>query len=402
MKHPKQIRIEDYNYILPEERIAKFAKETRDQSKLMVFKKGEIFSTQFSNIVDFLEPEDMLVLNETKVIPARLHFQKPTGANIEIFCISPVGQDYQEAMIQTDAVVWNVMIGGAKKWKEGTLERRLVLNGFEIVFKADRLDSENGFQVKFSWDIPDLTFSEVLQFIGELPLPPYFEREATQEDIEKYQTVFAKNEGSVAAPTAALHFTKEVLHKIESKKVLVEMLTLHVGSGTFKPVSADTIEGHDMHAEYFEIPIQLIAKIALAKKRIIPVGTTSMRTLESAYWLGVKLIHHNGENYVPFLGQWDAYDLPKNVSVQDAFSALHHWCITYSQPRFVASTALMMAPGYEVKVANGLVTNFHLPKSTLILLVAALIGDRWKDIYEKALEEKFDFLSYGDSSILLP
>ncbi|MEZ4800492.1 MAG: S-adenosylmethionine:tRNA ribosyltransferase-isomerase [Flavobacteriales bacterium] len=401
MSHPKHIKIEDFDYHLPDERIAKYPRAVRDQAKLLYYHKGEISKTQFFKLPELLEKGDLLVVNETKVIPARIHFNKSTGALIEIFCLNPSDMDHQEAMEQRSTSTWDVLIGGAKKWKSGSLEKELTINDEQVVLIASRINSDGSFKVQFSWN-GNFSFSEILQEAGELPLPPYFERDAEENDIEKYQTVFAKNEGSVAAPTAALHFTENVFSDLKNKGVDVLHLTLHVGSGTFKPVSSETIEGHEMHAEYFEIPISILNHISDQKGRVIPVGTTSMRSLESAYWLGVKLIEEGSFSQQIHLGQWDAYSLPQNISLEASFKALMHWCQGNGKTRFIASTSMMMAPGYIPKVAKGIITNFHMPKSTLILLVASLIGVDWRKVYEYAKDNEFDFLSYGDSSLLIP
>lgn len=401
MSHPKEIRIEDFDYHLPDQRIAKYPRAVRDQAKLLHYHKGEISQTQFFNLPELLEKGDLLVVNETKVIPARIHFNKSTGALIEIFCLNPSDMDHQEAMEQKSESKWDVLIGGAKKWKSGSLEKVLSINGEQVALKATKLESGSSFKVKFSWN-GNFSFSEILQEVGELPLPPYFERDAEENDKIKYQTVFAKNEGSVAAPTAALHFTDKVFSDLKNNGVEVLHLTLHVGSGTFKPVSSETMEGHEMHAEYFEIPVEILSRISNHKGRVIPVGTTSMRSLESAYWLGVKLIEEGNFSQQIHLGQWDAYSLPQNISLEASFKAIVHWCEANGKSRFVASTSMMMAPGYSPKVAKGIITNFHMPKSTLILLVASLIGEDWKKVYEYAKDNEFDFLSYGDSSLLIP
>ena len=401
MLDPKKIEIEDYSYHLPEELIAKFPRSKREEARLMAYVHGEIAPSHFTEISNYLNENDTLVLNETKVIPARLHFQKETGAEIEIFCLSPHKMEHQQAMDQRSMVRWDALIGGAKKWKEGKLFKNITVSGKEVVLSAEKIAIDPNFVVEFQWN-SGVSFSEIMQHIGELPLPPYFERKATQEDIDRYQTVFAKNEGSVAAPTAGLHFTQDVLNDLSMKGVKHEKLTLHVGSGTFKPVSSKTIEGHDMHAEYFDVPLDVIERLKSTQGRIIPVGTTSMRTLESVYWLGVKLISNDFNLSELYLKQWDAYELPQNVTMQDSFDAILKWCGLHERKRVVGATALLMAPGYKVRVATGLVTNFHLPQSTLILLVAALIGDKWREVYQRAIEEKFHFLSYGDSSILIP
>jgi S-adenosylmethionine:tRNA ribosyltransferase-isomerase len=401
MIDPKKIEIENYSYFLPEELIAKFPRTKREEARLMAYVNGEIIPSHFTELSQYLKPNDTLVLNETKVIPARLHFQKETGAEIEVFCLSPHKMEHQQAMDQRSNVRWDALIGGAKKWKEGKLFKNVLISGQEIILSVEKIATDPSFVVEFEWN-GGVSFSEIMQHIGELPLPPYFERKATEEDLDRYQTVFAKNEGSVAAPTAGLHFTSEVLADLELKGVKNEKLTLHVGSGTFKPVSTKTIEGHDMHAEYFDVPLDVILRLKDTSGRIIPVGTTSMRTLESIYWLGVKLIETNHSLSELHLKQWDAYELPQDITIKASFEAIINWCEMTERKRVVGSTALLMAPGYKVRVTAGLVTNFHLPQSTLILLVAALIGEKWKEVYQKAVDEKFHFLSYGDSSILIP
>lgn len=400
---PRNIRIEDFDYHLPEERIAKYPREKRSDSRLMTYQKGLIQPDMFFNIGNYLNPDDLLVLNDTKVIPARLHFQKTTGAQIEIFCLQPFGMDHQEAMDQRETCTWETLIGGAKKWKEGVLTKNVTVQGKVFDLKAERIkDSENEFVVRFSWDNKAVSFSEILQEVGELPLPPYFDREAEEADYDRYQTVFATYEGSVAAPTAGLHFTPEILSELKSKGIVQNRITLHVGSGTFKPVSSSTMEGHSMHGEVFDVSPEFISTLIKCKGRIIPVGTTSMRTIESLYWFGVKILNGYFEKDKNIqLNQWDAYDLPQEVERDDALNAIIEYCEKFQLKRFSGSTSLLIAPGYKMRVSDGIITNFHLPKSTLILLVAALIGDDWKKVYQRALDEAFYFLSYGDSSILI-
>ncbi|MFN6379397.1 MAG: S-adenosylmethionine:tRNA ribosyltransferase-isomerase [Flavobacteriales bacterium] len=404
MNNPRLLRIEDFDYNLPDHAIAAHPRPNRDDSRLMACIKGEITPDYFKNIKSYLDESDLLVLNETKVIPARLYFRKDTGALIEIFCLQPFQMDHQQAMERRDAVEWEVMIGGAKKWKEGVLKLDVKLGDHLLELFAERtLSSDSVFTVRFFWNNPNISFSEILSAAGELPLPPYFDRKAEAADYERYQTVFAKFEGSVAAPTAGLHFTPSILSQIEQQGVNIQKLVLHVGSGTFKPVSASLLEEHEMHGEVFEVTPSFIEALIKPKGRTIPVGTTCMRTIESLYWLGVKYLHYPEQiQNTLVLNQWEAYDLPQNVSRVDALTALLEYCEKYGLKKLGGSTSLIIAPGYQLRVASGIITNFHLPKSTLILLVAAIIGEQWREVYAKALEENFYFLSYGDSSILIP
>jgi S-adenosylmethionine:tRNA ribosyltransferase-isomerase len=404
MNNPRHIRIEDYDYHLPDHAIAAHPRPNRDDSRLMTCIQGNIVPDHFRNIAAYLKPGDHLILNETKVIPARLHFKKETGASIEIFCLQPFQLDHQQAMERRDHVEWEVMIGGAKKWKEGILKVNVALGSINIELCAERTSSHpTALTVNFSWSNPSISFSEILSAAGELPLPPYFDRKAEAEDYERYQTVFAKFEGSVAAPTAGLHFTPAILNQLEQQSVAIKKLTLHVGSGTFKPVSASLLSEHEMHGEVFEVTLAFIESLISPSGRTIPVGTTCMRTIESLYWLGVKYLHTPElfQNTVT-LQQWEAYDLPQDVSRERALNGLLDYCKKFNLDRLGGSTSLIIAPGYRLRVASGIITNFHLPKSTLILLVAAIIGERWREVYAKALEEEFFFLSYGDSSILIP
>lgn len=404
MNHPRSLSIEDFNYELPDEYIAKYPRKNREEARLLIYNQGKISEGIFSNIDQVLKKDDLLLLNETKVIPARIHFKKSTGGEVEIFLLQPATMDHAQAMDQRSEVVWEAMVGGAKKWKEGPLSRTVSLGGSNFEFSAEKVSSSAGtFQIKFSWDQGDISFSEILGSVGELPLPPYFERKADAEDYDRYQTVFARLEGSVAAPTAGLHFTPQVIATLEARGVVSERITLHVGSGTFKPVSATTMEGHDMHGEVFTVSTDLVKKLIASKGRIVPVGTTSMRTIESVYWLGVKLLAGVSKSESGLsLSQWDPYELPQGYSKEEALTALLKYCETVGLNQISGVTSVMIAPGYSFRIAQGLITNFHLPKSTLILLVAAMVGDAWRALYEQAKSSGFKFLSYGDSSILLP
>lgn len=404
MTNPRQLSIEDYDYALPDSAIAVYPPENRDASRLMTCIRGRIQPDHFRNIGHYLRKGDLLILNETKVIPARLHFRKETGARIEIFCLRPYETDYQQAMQNVHSVTWEVMIGGAKKWKSGTLRMNVRIDGGELNVIAERIFKEDDKMIVcFRWDNTSVSFSRILEAAGELPLPPYFDRKAEAADYERYQTVFARWEGSVAAPTAGLHFTDDVLQELNGQGVDQAKVVLHVGSGTFKPVSSGLIGNHEMHGEIFDVSTDFVDRLMSAAGRIIPVGTTSMRTVESLYWLGVKCITQPETLAGGFvLEQWEPYELPQHYSSHEALRALLHYCSGNKLDRIAGSTSVIIAPGYTLRLASGIITNFHLPKSTLILLVAAIVGEQWRDVYAKALESDFRFLSYGDSSILIP
>jgi S-adenosylmethionine:tRNA ribosyltransferase-isomerase len=393
----RDLQINQYDYHLPEDRIAAFPLAERDASKLLLYKSGEISNKVFTDLPGLLEPDDHLVLNNTKVIPARLYFRKPTGGLIEIFCLEPISGhgDFQLAMSQSGSIEYECLVGGAAKWKQGFIY--IQGEGFEL--KAEMLGRGGEFfHIKFSWTPEEKTFSEVLDLCGELPLPPYFNRSTEAEDIIRYQTVYSEHKGSVAAPTAGLHFTPEVFEKLKAKGVKISYITLHVGAGTFKPVTADRVGDHDMHREYFSIPQNVLKELSEPTRgRIIAVGTTTLRALESAYWLAAKVNVQETESYI---GQWEAYDMVDALTRTEAFQLLYNETLKRSVSSLMASTAIMVGPGYDFKVIEGLITNFHLPKSTLLLLVSALIGDDWKSVYEHALRENYRFLSYGDSSLL--
>jgi len=403
MNDPRSISIEDFNYDLPAERIALEPSGERGLSRLLKWDKGKMEHGLFPQIVQWLPPNTSLILNETKVIPARLYFRKDTGAVIEVFCLDPVGQDHQMAMSATNESIWRCLIGGAKKWKEGFLSQPVQLGEELVDLKIEKtLSPEGDFYVRFFWENSKYSFSEMLAAAGEMPLPPYIEREVELSDEERYQTVFAKREGSVAAPTAGLHFTDAILRDLDGQGVNQLRITLHVSTGTFKPVSAERMESHDMHSEIFVVPVSVINEIlASPEKNYIPVGTTSLRTIESLYWLGVKLLNTSKINNLE-LRQWDCYDLPQDVSLAESFSALKAFATQRNLQSLQGATALLIAPGYRFRVAKGLITNFHMPKSTLILLVSAMVGEDWRKIYQYALDNGFQFLSYGDSSLLLP
>ncbi len=405
MSDPKKLAIKDFVYELPDERIAKFPLAERDQSKLLYYKSGSIADHTFTDLPGLLPDGSLLVFNDTKVVQARLLFRKETGGIVEIFCLEPVKPyaEVQLAMQQTGHSTWKCLVGNNKRWKEG----KLYLHFEGGTLTAEREAHQNGhFLINFNWEPAELTFAEVLERCGKLPLPPYLNRDLTPEDRTRYQTVYANQEGAVAAPTAGLHFTDRVLEAIKAKGMRTAYLTLHVGAGTFKPVKADVMEAHEMHAEqlYLTKPVleQLLAHLQQGKP-IIPVGTTSMRSLESIYWLGVKVLQQpdllQQELHIT---QWFAYETIHLPEPPEAIKALLAYMANYNTDHLHASTKIIIAPGYSFKICSGLVTNFHQPESTLLLLVSALIGENWRKVYQHAMDNNYRFLSYGDSSLLLP
>ena len=396
---PRNIKIQDYTYILPDEKIARFPLPERDQSKLLVYKKGKVHQTVYAALYKEIPADTMLVFNNTKVVEARLYFEKNTGSKIEIFCLEPAEAyaDITSAMLQRHKVLWKCLVGGAKKWKEDALQKAIDSSHGKIVMEARKVEKKNDyFLIEFSWS-NDFTFAEILHLLGEIPLPPYLNRKSEACDKERYQTVYATFDGSVAAPTAGLHFTKTLMQKLSSKNIEQHYLTLHVGAGTFKPVKAATMQHHEMHAEFFEVEKDILQKIIIRKNKIIAVGTTSLRTLESLYWMGVKLLSDKGFGD---LLQWECYELPQEYSLSEAMHALLEYMNKKNIEKLYAKTHIIIAPEYQLKVADGLVTNFHQPNSTLLLLVAAVVGDEWKKVYDYALNNDFRFLSYGDGSLL--
>lgn len=396
---PQDITIKDYTYELPDEKIARFPLPERDQSKLLVYKKGEVHQTVYAALYKELPADTMLVFNNTKVVEARLYFEKNTGSKIEVFCLEPAETyaDITSAMLQRHKVLWKCLVGGAKKWKEDALQKTIDSPQGKIVIEARKTEKENDyFLIEFSWN-NDFTFAEVLHLLGEIPLPPYLNRKSEASDKERYQTVYATFDGSVAAPTAGLHFTETLMQNLSSKNIEQHYLTLHVGAGTFKPVKAATMQHHEMHAEFFEVDKDILEEIIRRKNKIIAVGTTSLRTLESLYWMGVKLLSDKGFGD---LLQWECYELLQEYSLSEAIQALLKYMNEKNIEKLYAKTQIIIAPGYQLKVADGLITNFHQPNSTLLLLVAAVVGDDWKKLYDYALNNDFRFLSYGDGSLL--
>ena len=403
MNDVKHISIEEYDYPLPEERIAKYPLPERDASNLLVLKDNEIKKSQFKYVGDFLPQDTLLVFNETKVIRARLQFHKATGSRIEIFCLEPE-KDYQVAFSATSPVRWKCLIGNSKRWKEGKLAMELSVGGKPVVLSAERISQNDQYaEIEFSWTPENLSFASVLEAAGEIPLPPYLHRDAEPDDRDRYQTVFARYDGSVAAPTAGLHFTQPLIAALREQGFTFDEVTLHVGAGTFKPVSTDTIGEHAMHSETIIVRKSLIQNlINQVGKPVIPVGTTSTRTLESLYWIGVMLKEQGLALRPLHVEQWFPYEDHAPMSATEALQNIVDYLEKHGLTRLEASTALMIAPSYKMRIITGLITNFHQPKSTLLLLVSALIGERWKDCYRFALDNGFRFLSYGDSCLFLP
>lgn len=401
--NPQSIAIADFDYPLPDDRIAKFPLERRDQSKLLVYRGGSIEESRFDHVPDLLPPDTLLIFNNTKVIHARLFFRKPTGSTIEVFCLEPFQMPVALSFEQRGHCTWNCFIGNNKKWKEGSLSRQLDIHGQSVTLTATRRQAVgNAWIVDFDWD-GGLSFAELIDQAGVIPLPPYLHREAVSSDNERYQTVYALHQGSVAAPTAGLHFSPEVFEALRQKGIATDFITLHVGAGTFKPVSTPTIGEHEMHVEKIEISRSNIECILNhLGHTVIPVGTTTVRTIESVYWFGVKL-SRNSKLDAMHVMQWDPYELESlSVSTEHAYKNVLQWMDEQGIEQLEGDTQLMIAPGYRYHVISGLITNFHQPKSTLLLLVSALVGDAWKECYRYALDHQFRFLSYGDSCLFLP
>ena len=399
------ISISDYAYELPDERIAKYPLAERDQSKLLVWKNDLIQDSQFGNLPEFLPSNSLLIFNNTKVIRARLHFQKETGAKIEIFCLDPVDPvDYQIAFQTTQSCVWKCMIGNQKKWKGDRLRKIITIDETEIELCAEQTDPENNKSlIRFSWNNSDFEFSRIIEHAGSLPIPPYLNRETEQSDLERYQTVYSKIKGSVAAPTAGLHFTENVFNHLTDDGHELAELTLHVGAGTFQPVKSETILGHEMHSEHLYISRDFLKKLIYHPGKKIAVGTTSVRTLESLYWLGLQA-YKNPQISITDLKvvQWEAY-LEENCLVEPntALKALIQLLDKNQTDYLSASTQIIIAPGYQFRIVDGLITNFHQPQSTLLLLISAYLGVDWRRIYNHALANEYRFLSYGDSNLYL-
>lgn len=406
--HPKNLSIDHFNYDLPSDKIAIYPLEKRDESKLLIYKNEKIKEDVYKNIADYLPEKSFLVFNDTKVIKARLLFQKPSGAFIEIFCLEPYEEinDYAVVLQKKEKIKWKCMIGGASKWKEKFLEKNIVIDGKEIKLQASLIEKlSDAYIVELSWNPGAYSFAEILEHAGDTPLPPYIKRKAEDSDITRYQTIYSKFEGSVAAPTAGLHFTPGIFSSLKEKNIEKGFVTLHVGAGTFKPVKSVTMEGHVMHAEWIDVSTPFIEQlINNIEEEIICVGTTSVRTVESLYWMGVKA------KLNPAIGmenigikQWEVYEdgLAENICTpKEALTSLLQFLERENTNRLFIQTQIIIAPGYQFKIMKGLITNFHQPKSTLLLLVAALAGNNWKKIYDYALENDFRFLSYGDGCLI--
>lgn len=403
MTDPKNISITDFDYPLPDSRIAVYPVEQRENSRLLIWENGNIGEDVFKNIHAHLPSHSLMILNNTRVVEARIIFHKSTGARIEIFCLDP-GDEYPDiatALAQQGTVTWKCMVGRASSWlHHTTLEKKL--NKDQTLYARIISKENDHFIIQLSWTNEEMSFAEILHLAGSTPLPPYIKRKPEASDTERYQTVYAQSSGSVAAPTAGLHFTPEVFKNITSSSIETDYVTLHVGAGTFKPVKSETMAGHEMHAEYIDVKRSLIEKLLPGQNTpVIAVGTTSLRTIESLYWIGEKIYHN--KNIPPdelHVQQWDPYDTSINLSTKDALQSLLLWMDEHNMESLLTRTSLLIAPSYKFRLVDILITNFHQPRSTLLLLVAAFIGENWKRVYTYALENNFRFLSYGDSCLL--
>lgn len=401
----KHIKISDYNYPLPDERIAKFPIAQRDHSKLLLYKHGEVGEDLFYNLPKYLPSGALMIFNNTKVIQARIHFRKETGALIEVFLLEPADPTDYELMFQTTSTCsWLCMVGNLKKWKEGVLKRDFEIKNEHLTLIAERINEQGTSQlVNFKWNNPNITFADILETVGELPIPPYLNRETQESDKETYQTVYSKIKGSVAAPTAGLHFTESVLKDLDDHGIDREELTLHVGAGTFKPVKSKEIEDHEMHTEYISVHRSTLEKLIRHDGKAIAVGTTSVRTLESLYYIGVRLSKTpEATEDELHINQWEPYDTNPTMSAVDSIKQILSYLDRNGLNALHTSTQIIIAPGYKYKIVKMLITNFHQPQSTLLLLVSAFVNGDWHKIYDYALAHDFRFLSYGDSSLLIP
>ena len=403
MKKVQDIAIAEYDYPLPDERIAKYPLAQRDTSKLLLYKGGVVSEDIFSSLPQHIPHGSLMIFNNTRVIQARLRFRKETGAQVEVFCLEPESPaDYQQIFQQTRECVWQCLVGNSNRWKSGVLSQVINIGGCDVTLSVERITAGAVNNVRFSWD-GGFSFAELLEAAGELPIPPYLNRRTEENDKNCYQTVYSKVKGSVAAPTAGLHFTPEVLGALRNAGVCCEEVTLHVGAGTFKPVKSELIAEHEMHEEYIEVRVELLEKLIAAGGNAVAVGTTSVRTLESLYFIGEKVAENPlltpDELYVK---QWAPYNREHTLPVIDALQALVDYLRAHNLAALHSHTQIMIAPGYKFRIVKAIVTNFHQPKSTLLLLVSAFVNGDWKKIYDYALEHDFRFLSYGDSSLLIP
>ena len=406
--HPKHLSINDFTYHLPADKIALHPLEKRDRSKLLIYKEGKIKEDIYKNIAEHLPGNSLLIFNNTRVIPARILFKKDTGGVIEIFCLEPFDEnkEYVSVMSKKGSAKWKCMIGGASKWKEGNLTKKISLKNEEIILTASLKEKlPDAYVTEFTWQPSHYSFSEIIEQAGEIPLPPYIKRHVEEGDKERYQTIYAEHKGSVAAPTAGLHFTPQVFSSLKEKNIKTDFVTLHVGAGTFKPVKSEIMEQHEMHAEWIDVPSSTIENIVNnIKEDIVAVGTTSLRTIESLYWMGIKsFLNNNISLHELEIKQWEVYEAQlseQNITANDALSSLITWMKKNDLQRLFLKTQILIAPGYQFRIAKALITNFHQPQSTLLLLVAAITKD-WKGIYEYALKNDFRFLSYGDGCLIV-
>jgi len=405
MAEPPSIDLKSFKYLLPESRIAKYPLPDRSASKLLLYKGGRISHERFSTLPGHLPADSWLVFNNTRVIQARLQFRKETGARIEIFCLEPhEPTDYELAFQAENLCSWHCLVGNVKKWKSAAIFLETRIRGRVLKLEASLVERrDDGFLVQFRWNSPGITFGEIIEEAGKTPIPPYLKREAEENDKERYQTVYSINNGSVAAPTAGLHFTPELIQQLDQRKVAMANITLHVGAGTFVPVKEKNAREHSMHSEQVVVTRSFLEQWAQRKASLIAVGTTSTRSLESLYWLGVQLkVQPPPDPFSLAILQWDNESLPQDIHLSESIEALMSFCEQHDLDQLQFTTQLMIVPGYRFRTIHGLITNFHMPGSTLLLLIAAWIGEDWRKVYSYALKENFRFLSYGDSSLLLP
>lgn len=407
MMHPRELKIENFTYDLPNENIAYNPANPRDSSKLLVYKNNDISTDIYQHISEYLPTDAVLVFNDTKVIKSRLFFQNETGATIEVFCLEPYGENvnYEDYFQKQGNVLWTCLIGKVAKWRTPKLSKSLKIDNQDIELTAEIIEKlPDSYVVKLSWTPEEIPFADVVNAAGVTPLPPYIKRVADKTDEETYQTVYSEHDGSVAAPTAGLHFTKRILEDLHNKGIETLFTTLHVGAGTFKPVKSETMDDHSMHSECMNITIDFLEHLLENINRpIIPVGTTSMRTVESIFWMGNKVANNPNISFENLkVTQWQPYETDTIHSSEEAISALITWIKKHEQSHISVETEIIIAPSYKFRIAKGLITNFHQPQSTLLLLVSALIGEKWHELYDYALKNDFRFLSYGDGSLLLP
>jgi S-adenosylmethionine:tRNA ribosyltransferase-isomerase len=399
----RNINLNEYDYDLPSGRIAQYPAEERDLSRLLIYKNGKIANDIFRNIDQYIPEGSLLVFNNTRVIRARILFRKETGAVIEVLCLEPLAPaEYESAFGSRGPVEWKCIVGNLKKWKSGVIKTPFNIDGNKFELVAKKIHPEgDAWRIRFEWGSEEASFGEVVDAAGQLPLPPYLEREAEPEDLERYQTVYSRTKGSVAAPTAGLHFTPKIVERIKESGIAGTEVTLHVGAGTFKPIKSGTISEHEMHCEHFSVSRKTIELIREYDGEIISIGTTSVRTLESLYWLGVKLkLKTMASPGDLSLGQWEAYESESDISSGKALEAIMNYMDARNLSVLHASTRIMIIPGYKFRMMKAMITNFHQPMSTLLLLVSAWVGVEWKEIYRYALQNNFRFLSYGDCSLL--